>query len=216
MEETTNPPNNHTTPMELDQNDSKDDADHGTEHKNDNVEEDLSDPEHTSGNDSDTEKKDNENGYKLQNPTRVKRKIDARERRTRNNVRRTAARNGDASPPQPHHKSYCIQIKFSTIVKQEKHTVNAMQQVSEFVRHWNMIDDTAELVNIKGDNKHWTYKKGTHPANPTQVKNCLHAFYSKDPTGNIALNTTIRFSSTTDFWTAQKKMADIRDYTKNK
>jgi hypothetical protein len=89
-----------------------------------------------------------------------------------------------------------------------------MQQVYEFVRHWNMIDKTAELGNIKGDNKHWTYKKGTHPANPTQVENCLHAFYSKYPTGNVVLNTTIELSSTTDYWTAQKKMSDIRDYTK--
>jgi hypothetical protein len=209
MEETTNSPDNHTTPMELEQHDSEDDTDNGAEHKNENTVDDLSDPEHSSGNDSDTEKQNNENKYKLQGPTRVQRKIDARERRTRNNARRTAAKTGDASPPQPHHKSYRIQIKFGTIIKQEKHTVNAMQHVSEFVKQWNMIDEDAELVNIKGDNKQWSYKKGTHPANPTQVKNCLHDFYSKDYTGNVVLNTTIELTSTTEFWTAPQKMADI-------
>jgi hypothetical protein len=45
-----------------------------------------------------------------------------------------------------------------------------MQHVSEFLKNWNMIDESAELVNIKVDNKHWTYKKGNHPANPAQVR----------------------------------------------
>jgi hypothetical protein len=57
-------------------------------------------------------------------------------------------------------------------------------------------------------------QKGTHPANPTQVKNCLNDFYSKDYTGNVILNTTIELTSTTDFWTARKKVVDIIDYTK--
>jgi hypothetical protein len=166
MEETTNPTDNHTTPMELDPHDSEDDTDTGTEHKNDNTFDDLSDPENSSGNDSDTETQTKESKYKLQGPTRVQRKIYARERRTRNNARRTAAKNGDASPLQPHHKSYRIQIKFCTINKQEKHAANAMQHVSEFIKHWNMIDEDAELTNIKGDNIRWSYKKGTHPAKP--------------------------------------------------
>jgi hypothetical protein len=153
--------------MDLDPRDSEDDTDTGTDHKNQNTIDDLSDPEHSSDNDSDTEKQTKESKYKLQGPTRVQHKIDARERRTRNNARRTAAKNGDASPPQPHNKSYRIQIKFGTINKQEKHTVNAMHHVSEFIKNWNMIDEDAELANIKGDNLRWSYKKGTHPANPT-------------------------------------------------
>jgi hypothetical protein len=214
MEDTTTPTNNPTTPMETDPHESEDDTDTGTDNKNDNTFDDLSDPEHSSGNDSDTEKPNNKTTYKLQGPARVQRKIDTRERRARNNARRSTAKNGDASPPQPNHKSYRIQIKFGTINKQEKHTVNAMHHVAEFIKHWNMIDENAELTNIKGDNPRWSYKQGTHPANPTQVKNCIHAFYSKDHTGNIILNTTIELTSTTDFWTAQKKMADITDYTK--
>jgi hypothetical protein len=46
------------------------------------------------------------------------------------------------------------------------------------------------------------------------VKNCIYAFYSKDYTGNIIINTTIELTSITDFWTAPKKLADIKDYTK--
>jgi hypothetical protein len=177
MEETTNSPNNHTTPMELDQHDIEDYTDTVTEHKNENTVDNLSDPKHSSNNESDTDKQNNETKYKLQGPTRVQRKIDARERRTRNNARhRTAAKNGDASPLHPQHKFYRIHIKFGTIIKQEKHTVHAMQHVTEFVKQWTMINEDAELVNIKGDNLQWSYKKGTQPANPTQVENCLHAF----------------------------------------
>jgi hypothetical protein len=84
-----------------------------------------------------------------------------------------------------------------------------MLHVYEFLKHWNMFDESAELVNLKGDKKNWTYKRGSYPANPSQVNNYIHAFYSKDIAGNIVLDTTIELSSTTEFWTSQKKMADI-------
>jgi hypothetical protein len=66
-----------------------------------------------------------------------------------------------------------------------------MQLVSEFLTHWKMLDEAAELANLKGDNKQWTYKEGKQPTTPSEVKHCIHALYSKNMAGTLVLNTTI-------------------------
>jgi hypothetical protein len=91
-----------------------------------------------------------------------------------------------------------------------------MQHVSEFLTHWSMLDEAAELTNLKGDNTHWTYKNGKQPTTPTEVKTCIHAFYCKNTAGTLVLNTTIEITSTTDFWKTQKRLAEIRTYTQSK
>jgi hypothetical protein len=117
-----NSPTSTATPMDLDfnQNDIEDNEDQGVGSKNTNSttsEEDLSDPEDSSGDDSDNAKN---KGYKLQGPARIQRKKDTRECRNRDNTRIAAIRNGNALPPQDNPNSYRIQIKFGTIIKHQK------------------------------------------------------------------------------------------------
>jgi hypothetical protein len=58
---------------------------------------------------------------------------------------------------------YRIQLKFGRVVQNEKRIVNAMDHLSEFMQHWNLIDEEAELTKLHGEHKHWTYKAGTPP-----------------------------------------------------
>jgi hypothetical protein len=224
----TEPPNNVTTPtnqtpapMEIeppDDSDSENDEDMGINNStadSTTSDDDPSDPE-SSGDDTHTP---NNTTYTRQGPARIQRKKDTRERRRLAHTRKQENKHknqGPTTPPLAHHNSYRLQIRFGAVAKDQAHTVNAMQHVTEFLSHWTMLDEAAELTNLKGDNTHWTYKNREQPTTPTEVKNCIHAFYSKNMAGTLVLNTTIELTSDTDFWTTQKKIADINTYTQKK
>jgi hypothetical protein len=82
--------------------------------------------------------------------------------------------------------------------------------------HWNMIYPSAELTIVTGPHKQWSYKKGTAPSTPHQVKNCVHAFYNKGKNAKIVLNTTIELISNTSLWTINKQIQDIQGFFRPK
>jgi hypothetical protein len=91
-----------------------------------------------------------------------------------------------------------------------------MSHVSDFLNKWKQIDPAAELTIITGPHKEWSYKQDTSPTTPTQVKNCVHAFYNKGKDADIVLNTTIGISSDTSFWTIHKRLQDIQPFLQKK
>jgi hypothetical protein len=91
-----------------------------------------------------------------------------------------------------------------------------MDHVSEFMQHWNLLDEGAELTNLHGKHRHWTYKDGKAPRTPIQVRHCVHAFYNKGREDSIVLSTTIEISSKRDFWSTQKQMISIQAFLKFK
>jgi hypothetical protein len=119
---------------------------------------------------------------------------------TRNKERAEKEKPGEATAPRPSMKPYRLQIKFGKLVQDENRAVNIMDHVSEFMQHWNLIDEGAELTNLHGDHKHWTYKSGKAPHNPSQVRHCVHAFYNKGREDTVVLSTTIEISSKKDLW----------------
>jgi hypothetical protein len=89
---------------------------------------------------------------------------------TRNKERAANDKAGEAAVPRPSMNHYGLQIKFGKVMQDEKRVINVMDHVSEFIQHWNLIDEGAELTNLHGEHKHWTNKARKAPHTPSQVR----------------------------------------------
>jgi hypothetical protein len=201
---------------------SDDEADRGvTSRKNEGFsDDDLSDPEQDGDSDQDMHTLGNKNAARP-GDERVRKKNNTRNaarlaKATRNKARAEKGKVGEATAPRQSTNPYRLQLKFGKVVQNDKTIVNVMDHVSEFMQHWNLIDEEAELTNLSGDHRHWTYKAGKAPRTPSQVKHCVHAFYNKSRADAVVLNTTIEITSTRDFWSTQKQMVSIHAFLKSK
>jgi hypothetical protein len=128
---------------------------------------------------------------------------------TCNKERAAKDKAGEETAPRPSMNPYRLQIKFGKVVQDEKRVIIVMDNVSEFMQHWNLIDKGAELTNLHGEHNHWKYKAGKAPRTPCQVRHCVHAFYNKGGESAVVLSTTIKISPKRDSWSTQKQMIRI-------
>jgi hypothetical protein len=110
---------------------------------------------------------------------------------------------------------YRTTIKFGTVKKEHHKIVQPFVHVLRFLEQWCLLDDTAQLTTMRGINRGKVHS--THEiqriTEPAKIKNLIHPFYTKDSTNSLILNATIEITSQRSYWSTQKKLNDIHQYT---
>jgi hypothetical protein len=110
---------------------------------------------------------------------------------------------------------YRTTIKFGTIKKENQKIIQPFVLIIRFFKQWCLLDDSARLTVTRGKSLGKTYStnEAQRLTEPTRIKNLIHPFYTKGRADSLILNVTIEVTSKHYYWSAQKKLNDIHQYT---